>query len=111
MQGSSQLGCLSDDGYARVASFALVKYCMNKNDFLLHLLHIIIFKIRLFFKLAAIASGFPTGFLLEKVGRKGTIMFMSVPFVTGWLMIAFAMNLTMVDVGRILTGRTEILQR
>lgn len=29
---------------------------------------------------------------------------MAVPFVTGWLMIAFATNVQMVDVGRILTG-------
>lgn len=38
-------------------------------------------------------------------------MFMSIPFVTGWLMIAFAMNIEMVDAGRVLTGRFQILQK
>ncbi|CAL8094285.1 unnamed protein product [Orchesella dallaii] len=77
MQRGDQLGSITEAEYSHIASDAL---------------------------LAAIVSGIPTCFLLEKIGRKATIMLISIPFVTGWLMIAFAVNLVMVDMGRILTG-------
>ncbi|ODN03647.1 Facilitated trehalose transporter Tret1 [Orchesella cincta] len=77
MQNGAKLGAITEAEYSHIASDAL---------------------------LAAILSGIPTCLLLEKIGRKATIMLISIPFVTGWLMIAFAVNLTMVEIGRILTG-------
>ncbi|CAG7826804.1 unnamed protein product [Allacma fusca] len=54
--------------------------------------------------LAAVFAGPPTGQCIERIGRKPTMIALSVPFVLGWLLIAFAVNIPMMLVGRFLTG-------
>lgn len=48
-----------------------------------------------------------TGVSIEKYGRKSTLLFSSVPFVAGWILIAYSGNLdskTTLFLGRMLTG-------
>lgn len=42
--------------------------------------------------------------MIDKLGRKGTIMFCTIPFVLGWLLICFAQSVAMLYSGRIITG-------
>ncbi|CAG7834851.1 unnamed protein product [Allacma fusca] len=49
-------------------------------------------------------SGFVAGYLIDKIGRKMTMLVMALPFVAGWLIIAFAPNAPCVLVGRFITG-------
>lgn len=44
------------------------------------------------------------GWVIDKLGRKGTIMFCTIPFVLGWLLICFAQSVAMLYSGRIITG-------
>ena len=71
-----------------------------------------------FFKLPANSSLFPQslvtigamlggpigGYLIEALGRKGAIMGASVPFLVGWMLIAFANRVSMLYIGRFATG-------
>ncbi|XP_035221355.1 facilitated trehalose transporter Tret1-like isoform X2 [Stegodyphus dumicola] len=43
-------------------------------------------------------------YLSNKLGRKGTLIFTSVPFLAGWLFIAYADHLVYVYTGRFITG-------
>ncbi|KAK2154100.1 hypothetical protein LSH36_276g00007 [Paralvinella palmiformis] len=52
----------------------------------------------------AIAGGPIAGLLVEKVGRKTTLMMANVPFSGGWILIVCANNYVMLFCGRILTG-------
>ncbi|KAF2892679.1 hypothetical protein ILUMI_13496, partial [Ignelater luminosus] len=54
--------------------------------------------------LGAMAMCFPTGFLCEKLGRKLAILVLAVMFIAGWLFIIFANSVSMIYVGRIITG-------
>lgn len=54
--------------------------------------------------IGAIFGGPVCGIGLTTIGRKGTMVASSVPFVSGWLIIAFAKNFAMLMVGRIVTG-------
>jgi predicted MFS family arabinose efflux permease len=55
-------------------------------------------------KFGAVVSGPPIGFIIGRIGRKSSLMILSIPYVVGWLLIASAMNLNMLYSGRILTG-------
>lgn len=55
--------------------------------------------------LGALVSGPITGLLIDKIGRKTSMLILSAPFVLGWLLIAFAQNLAMLLAGRFLTGK------
>ena len=44
------------------------------------------------------------GWLIDKFGRKGSILMSAVPFELGWLLISFAKNHAMLYAGRIITG-------
>ena len=42
--------------------------------------------------------------LFPKIGKKWTLISLSVPFIAGWLLLFFAHNVVMILVGRFLTG-------
>ena len=54
--------------------------------------------------LGAIAGAPLAGWSVDFIGRKGTILFVSVPLVSGWMLIASANGAVMLFCGRILTG-------
>ncbi|OXA48919.1 facilitated trehalose transporter Tret1 [Folsomia candida] len=54
--------------------------------------------------LGALLSAPVVGFLMDRIGRKHTMMLLSLPFVLGWLLIGFATNLAMILAGRFITG-------
>ncbi|CAH0724809.1 unnamed protein product, partial [Brenthis ino] len=54
--------------------------------------------------LAALVGGIAGGPLIEYLGRKVTIMCTAIPFFIGWMLIANAVNVAMVFVGRALGG-------
>ncbi|XP_074597054.1 facilitated trehalose transporter Tret1-like [Brevipalpus obovatus] len=54
--------------------------------------------------LGALAGGLAGGQLVGKLGRKGTLMFISIPFILGWLIIAYAQSVGVLFTGRALTG-------
>ncbi|ODM88243.1 Facilitated trehalose transporter Tret1 [Orchesella cincta] len=56
------------------------------------------------FNLGAIASVIVVGILVDIIGRKMSMILLSVPFVLGWLLIAFAQNSVMIISGRAITG-------
>ncbi|XP_075223390.1 trehalose transporter 1-like protein isoform X1 [Lycorma delicatula] len=45
-----------------------------------------------------------TGYLVDKIGRLNTIKLCAIPYIIGWILIANAVNLPMILVGRFLTG-------
>lgn len=47
---------------------------------------------------------FYAGQIIDRLGRRGTLMFVSPLFVGGWLMIAYANTVTLLFIGRFLTG-------
>lgn len=47
---------------------------------------------------------FLTGYLSQKFGRKAILLYLSVPYVLGWLIIAYAPNIGSVYAGRALCG-------
>lgn len=55
-------------------------------------------------QLGALLSAPVVGFLMDRIGRKHTMMLLSLPFVLGWLLIGFATNLAMILAGRFITG-------
>ena len=54
--------------------------------------------------LGAIFGGPVGGWAIDRLGRKGTIMFCVIPFELGWLLLAYAQNRGMLYAGRIITG-------
>ncbi|XP_061836450.1 solute carrier family 2, facilitated glucose transporter member 8 [Nerophis lumbriciformis] len=54
--------------------------------------------------LGAAAGGLLGGWMVEKAGRKLTLMFCSLPFVFGFTVVIAAQNICMLYVGRALTG-------
>ncbi|KAF5269952.1 hypothetical protein FQR65_LT05751 [Abscondita terminalis] len=54
--------------------------------------------------LAPIIFLFPVGLLCDVVGRKPTLLFVSVCGTVGWILIAFAKSSTLLFVGRFVTG-------
>jgi SP family facilitated glucose transporter-like MFS transporter 8 len=59
-----------------------------------------------FVQLGALISCPIAGFLSEKVGRKRTMLILSVPFVVGWMMVGLATTLSTLEIGRFITGST-----
>jgi facilitated trehalose transporter len=49
-------------------------------------------------------SGMTCGFLMDSVGRLNTIKLAMVPAVAGWIVIATSRSVTMMIIGRIITG-------
>lgn len=54
--------------------------------------------------LAALFGGVVGGPLIEVIGRKTTIMATALPFMVSWLLIALAVNVPMILVGRCIAG-------
>ncbi|XP_040504860.1 solute carrier family 2, facilitated glucose transporter member 8 isoform X2 [Gallus gallus] len=54
--------------------------------------------------LGAAAGGILGGYLVDKIGRKLSLMLCSIPFVSGYIVIISAQNVWMLYFGRILTG-------
>lgn len=45
-----------------------------------------------------------SGVLLDRFGRKKTLIMIEIPLIIGWLMIAFASDIMMIYIGRVLVG-------
>ncbi len=63
------------------------------------------------FSIGCLVSSLVTGYLMEVIGRKWTMMAMVVPFVAGWIILTMAGPLELTEawwfyVGRLLTGGT-----
>lgn len=56
------------------------------------------------FTIGCAISCLPIGILMRIFGRKWTMLSMVVPFTVGWSLIAWAQNLTMLLIGRLLIG-------
>lgn len=54
--------------------------------------------------LGAAAICFPIGLIMDAIGRKKTMLFLTVPFTIGWLLITFGANVGMLIAGRFITG-------
>jgi SP family facilitated glucose transporter-like MFS transporter 8 len=54
--------------------------------------------------LGALFSAPVCGLLMDRIGRKNTMLILSVPFVLGWLLIGYAQNLAMMLCGRFISG-------
>jgi len=54
--------------------------------------------------LGALFSAPVCGILMDAIGRKNTMLLLSVPFVLGWLLIGYAQNLAMMLIGRFVAG-------
>ncbi|KAG1674333.1 Facilitated trehalose transporter Tret1-2 [Nymphon striatum] len=54
--------------------------------------------------IGALFGGLAAGLATEKLGRKSTLIFTSAPFVLGYLLIAYANHVSMLLIGRLLTG-------
>ncbi|CAB3365728.1 Hypothetical predicted protein [Cloeon dipterum] len=54
--------------------------------------------------LGAALSCLPTGFLVDWIGRKYTMLFISIPFVIGWAFIVWPAAVGMLIAGRLITG-------
>lgn len=52
----------------------------------------------------ALIGGTAGGYFANSLGRKGTLMFNTLPFVVGWLLIVYAKSTGVIYAGRILTG-------
>lgn len=57
-----------------------------------------------FATLGAMVMCFPIGILCDKLGRKIAMLLLTIPFVIGWLLIIFASSVTMIYIGRFITG-------
>ncbi len=44
------------------------------------------------------------GMSIEKLGRKRTMVFYSIPFTLGWILIGFSNNVVFMCIGRFITG-------
>lgn len=49
-------------------------------------------------------SCIPIGFLMDRFGRKWSMISLSVPFLVGWCLVIWAQNFTMLLIGRLLIG-------
>ena len=56
------------------------------------------------FGLGAIFGGFAAALLGSKFGRRKSLLFLTIPDILGWLLIAASQNLPMILVGRFLQG-------
>ena len=56
------------------------------------------------FGLGAIFGGFAAAILGSKFGRRKSLLFLTIPDILGWLLIAASQNLPMILVGRFLQG-------
>ena len=54
--------------------------------------------------LGALLQGPFTGYLMQRLGRRGAMIIMSLPLLAGWMFIIFASDVFMLYVGRLLTG-------
>ncbi|KAF2892677.1 hypothetical protein ILUMI_13494, partial [Ignelater luminosus] len=54
--------------------------------------------------LGAMLMCFPIGIMCDKLGRKLAMLILTVPFIAGWLLIIFATSVTMIYIGRVITG-------
>ncbi|CAG7730150.1 unnamed protein product, partial [Allacma fusca] len=54
--------------------------------------------------LGACISCLPSGYCADRFGRKKTMLFLTLPFVAGWILMYFAQNVWMMIAGRLLTG-------
>ncbi|CAK1552855.1 unnamed protein product [Leptosia nina] len=45
-----------------------------------------------------------SGYLMDNIGRRRTLIFTEVPLIVGWIMISFAQNVIMIYIGRLLVG-------
>ncbi|CAG7643816.1 unnamed protein product [Allacma fusca] len=54
--------------------------------------------------IGALVAGFASGYSIQKIGQKGTMLLLAAPFVAGWLMMAYAKTLSLIMVGRFITG-------
>jgi MFS family permease len=44
------------------------------------------------------------GFLINWIGRRGTMLFILIPYIIGWVLLVVASNVTMLIIGRALIG-------
>jgi SP family facilitated glucose transporter-like MFS transporter 8 len=56
------------------------------------------------FTLGCAVSCLPIGYLMNKFGRKWTMLSLVVPFMIGWILIIWAQNFAMLMIGRIVIG-------
>lgn len=54
--------------------------------------------------LGAAAICFPIGLVMDVIGRKKTMLFLTLPFTLGWLLITFGTSVGMLIAGRFITG-------
>ncbi len=54
--------------------------------------------------LGAMLQGPATGYLMQKFGRRGSVILMCLPLLAGWMFIVFATDVSMLYAGRLLTG-------
>ncbi|VVC91037.1 facilitated trehalose transporter Tret1-2 homolog isoform X3 [Leptidea sinapis] len=54
--------------------------------------------------LGAAAICFPIGLIMDLLGRRKTMLLLTIPFTLGWLLITFAANIGMLLAGRFITG-------
>lgn len=54
--------------------------------------------------LGAAAICFPIGLIMDAIGRKKTMLFLTIPFTVGWLLIILGANVEMLIAGRFITG-------
>jgi len=59
--------------------------------------------------LGALLSGFVTGSLIERFGRRNVMLALTLPCLLGWGLIFFAQNFTMIYIGRVLTGKSFVI--
>lgn len=45
-----------------------------------------------------------SGYVMDRLGRKKTLIMIEIPLIIGWLLIAFASDITMIYIGRVLVG-------
>lgn len=54
--------------------------------------------------LGAASICFPIGLIMDVIGRKKTMLFLTIPFTLGWLLILFGSSVGMLIAGRFITG-------
>lgn len=54
--------------------------------------------------LGAVFGGIMAGYLSDKIGRKGVMMYLSILLLMGWLLIAYATSLQFIYAGRFING-------
>ena len=58
-----------------------------------------------------IIAAYPAaGFMADKIGRKRSMMVLSFPLFIGWLIVAFADSIILLEVGRFITGEEPIVR-